>query len=772
MLTLHTWLARLGQIALLASLPLAAQAGSWQNNAALGGFNAVNVYTPDSVSPVGNGRALLIVLHGCTQAHSAFAGAKLEVAAETHGMVVAVPDAMHKAGFSCWDYWNATKSRSFNDYAKLIALANALRNDPVRNIDADQVYIAGLSSGAAFAAQTACLAPDVFAGVAPSAGPAIGTSSNGAFSLENVPPATFKTRCEGYAGTHKPHLATQMALIAHGTADYTVPMGYNEVNSNGFAAVYGVSKLAGTSTINDAPGKTAELHQWQNGRVGMLWLNGLGHAWSGGNGASGSYVGNNSINFADFLGGWFAQHNPRVSHNLPPEISGLSAVEIAGTLSISGTANDADGSVQQVSIQLHGLGTGTPTLVQTLTATLSGNSFSATSAVLVDDLYRITAIATDDEGAGSTPVQITVRVGPEPPAIAPVLSGTTASVAGQCATITGTVTDANQNLASVSVTFSTGGSVSASISGTQYSAQHCNLPGGAQSATVTATDGTALSASTTIGFSIDAGQSGDYNFHIAQGHITWGSGYAACYLAFGTSTFIMHEVAQGNGQCRWVADGAATCQGPVQACSASGGNDGGGDDDGGDDGDGGDNGGGNTGTITATFAALSESRYVKANASGGALEIGNQAGYALGTGWDGKNSRSLLSFDTAQIPDNAVIERVTLGVTRASGLGSPWTGGNTLTIDVKSGCFGASCAIGTDDYAAAATASTVATLAQFSSGGQTSGDFDAAGRAAINLTGKTQLRLRFTSHPAATNYLFLSSTTTPTLHVEYSVPGQ
>lgn len=758
MLNARTWLARLSRIALLSSLlPLAAQAGSWQNNVSLGGFNAVNIYTPDTASPVGSGRALLIVLHGCTQAHSAFSGAKLEVAAETHGMVVAVPDAMHKAGFSCWDYWNATKSRSFNDYAKLIALATTLRQ--TRNIDPSQVYIAGLSSGAAFAAQTACLAPDIFAGVAPSAGPAIGTSSNGAISTcENVPPAQFKQRCETYAGTHQSHLATQIAVIAHGTSDTTVNTCYNEMSANGFANVYGVTKLPGTSTITDSPGKTAELHQWQNGRVAMLWLNGLAHAWSGGIGASGSYIGNQSINFADFLGGWFAQNNARVSRNLPPEIAGLSATEVAGALAIQGTTTDDDGTVQQVSIALHRLGGSGPVLVQTLNASLSGTSFSATSNPLANDLYRVTATATDDEGASSAPAQTTVRVGPPPPPTAPVLSNTTVSLTGQCATVSGTVVDVNENLASVSVAFSAGGTVNAAISGTQYSAQQCNLPGGAQSALVTATDTTALSASDSVAFTIDAGKTGDYNFHIAQGHITWGSGYAACYLAFGTSPFTMREVDSGGGQCRWVADGASSCQGPVQACSSGG------------DGDGGD--GGGTGPSTSSFAALAESKYVKANASGGAIEIGNQSGYALGTGWDAKNSRSILSFDTSQLPDNAVIERVTLTATRASGLGSPWSGGNTLAIDVRTGCFGASCAIGTDDYAAAASASAVATLPQFASGNATSTEFDAAGRSAINRTGKTQLRLRFASHPAANNYLFLSGTTAPTLHVEYSVPGQ
>lgn len=736
---------------LLALLPLLpAHAGNWQNNVAIGGFNSVNLYTPDSVSPVGNGRSLLIVLHGCTQATSAFAGAKLEVAAEAHGMVVAVPDAMHKAGFSCWNYWDSTKARNHQDYAKLIALANALSSDPTRNIDPDQVYIAGLSSGAAFAAQTACLAPHVFAGVAPSAGPAIGTSSNGAFSLENVSPATFKSRCEGYAGSFKPQLATQIAVIAHGTSDTTVPQGYNEISANGFANTYGVSRLTGTSTVQDAPGKTAELHQWQNGRVAMLWLNGLAHAWSGGTGASGSYVGSNSINFADFLGSWFAQHNLRVSHNLPPEITALNAAASGSKLSINGNSSD-DGSVQRVAITIHRIGSGSQVLVQSFDATLSGNGFSATSATLTDDLYQVTAIATDNEGSHSAQVQTTARIGQPPPATAPVLTATSASVAGQCVTIAGTVTDANQDLIGVSVSFSSGGNVAATVTGTSYSAQQCDLPGGAQSAIITATDAASLTASSAVDFSIDAGQTGNYNVHIAQGHITWGSGYAACYLAFGNNAFTMREVAQGNDQCRWVADGAPSCQGPVQVCSTVAG-------------------GEPPEAGAANYSATANSGYVKANASGGAVQVGSLSGYALGTGSDGKNSRSVLSFDTSAIPDNAVIERVYLGVTRSSGAGSPWNGGNALVIDAHAGCLGTACGVATDDYGATATATGVASIAAISSGSATSTDFDASGRASINVAGVTELRLRFTAPPPTNNYLFLSSGSAPVLHVEFSVP--
>ena len=126
-------------------------AGSWQNNQSLGGFTKVNIYTPDSTSSIGQGKALMIVLHGCVQSVDAYLTANLESAAESHGMVIAVPDAMNKAGYSCWSYWQGTKSRTSGDYKNLISLATTLTGDSSRGIDPDQVYIAGLSSGAAFA---------------------------------------------------------------------------------------------------------------------------------------------------------------------------------------------------------------------------------------------------------------------------------------------------------------------------------------------------------------------------------------------------------------------------------------------------------------------------------------------------------------------------------------------------------------------------------------------------------------------------------------------
>lgn len=549
-----------------------AHAGSWQQNVAIGGFNSVNIYTPDTHSPVGSGKALLVVLHGCTQAINSFLTANLEDAAEAHGMVIAVPDATNKAGFGCWSYWQGAVNRSSGDYANLISLASALSGDAARTIDSDQIYIAGLSSGAAFAAQTACVAPDVFAGVAPSAGPTIGTSSSGAISTcETVSQATFKSRCDGYAGaTYRSHFATQMAVVAHGDADTTVNTCYNQQNANGYANLYGVSVVPGTSVISEGPGNTADQTVWDDNRVSMLWLNGLDHSWSGGAGASGSYVADNSLNFATYLGAFFAQNNLRVDRNSGPEINNHSATDAGGLLSISGNALDQEGSVTNIVILIHNLDSGTPVLADTINVIPNQNNgaYSANSMALTNGLYRVDATATDNEGKAGDSATVTVRVGPEPAATAPNLSDIAVSLNGQCATVSGVVVDANQNLNSVTVAFANG-SVTAQVNVNQYQAESCNLPGGANTAITTATDTTGLSTTDSTSFTIDAGVSGDYNSHISLGHISWGNGYSACYLEFGTAAFTMREVAAPNGQCQWVADNAPACSGPVQSCSAN-----------------------------------------------------------------------------------------------------------------------------------------------------------------------------------------------------------
>jgi len=187
---------------------------------------------------------------------------------------------------------------------------------------------------------------------------------------------------------------------------------------------------------------------------------------------------------------------------------------------------------------------------------------------------------------------------------------------------------------------------------------------------------------------------------------------------------------------------------------------------------GGSGGGGGGSPVTVVFNNEdANDGYVKATASGGAPAVGtleSSLGLAIGRGADAKFNRALLSFDTAAIPDGATITAVTVSVAYRSASGNPWgnPAGNTLVVDANSGCIGA-CTIATTDWAAATSSSAVAQILAFSGGSQASTLFAAAGIAAINKIGRTQLRLRFSAEQTATNHVWIDRGAAATLRVTY-----
>lgn len=181
----------------------------------------------------------------------------------------------------------------------------------------------------------------------------------------------------------------------------------------------------------------------------------------------------------------------------------------------------------------------------------------------------------------------------------------------------------------------------------------------------------------------------------------------------------------------------------------------------------------NSGTptpVTATFTSIAaEDGYLKANADGSGAVLGTLSNLALGRGTDGKYNRAFLSFDTSSLPDGATVTRAYLTVGYSSGSGDPWStpAGNTLVLDVNTGTFNAA-STEAADWAAAATASAVASIDRFTAGTKSSGDFSAQGLAAIHRAGKTQLRLRFSQEQTATQYLFVKDSTNAVLTVVYT----
>ncbi len=144
-------------------------------------------------------------------------------------------------------------------------------------------------------------------------------------------------------------------------------------------------------------------------------------------------------------------------------------------------------------------------------------------------------------------------------------------------------------------------------------------------------------------------------------------------------------------------------------------------------------------------------------------------GLQVGRASDLKLSRAILSVDTSAIPDNAVIGRAWLFITKQSTHGDPFNDpvGNVIQIDVRTGCLGGSCATQTSDWNAASTAGSVASIARPGSSVDWSTDFSAAGRAAINKTGITQLRLRFRWDQFLAQNIYVGNGSKARLVVEY-----
>ena len=142
-----------------------------------------------------------------------------------------------------------------------------------------------------------------------------------------------------------------------------------------------------------------------------------------------------------------------------------------------------------------------------------------------------------------------------------------------------------------------------------------------------------------------------------------------------------------------------------------------------------------------------------------------------------KQYRGILSFNTSSLPENAVITKVTLKVKKAGvvGGGNPITVFNGFMVDIKKGNFGtASLELG--DFNTASSKTLGAFKPSLSSGWYAINL--TTGNAYINLTGNTQIRLRFKlddNNNLVANFLKLysgnaGSAARPQLIIEYYVP--
>jgi len=320
--------------AALGGVSLSAQAltpgsGTWvAETATYGTPNLQNayVYVPSNANPavLNNKRALMITLHGCGQtAPGNVISTKFnwETTAEQYGMVVVAPTVPSgttstRTTSGCWDWFGTGWTRTNRDQVPLKKLIDAVKARSNLDIDPNQIYVTGLSSGAGETHVLGCAFPDYFAGVGVNAGPALGSSAFAIFSDPTVSASSIVTNCKAANGNnYNSHFNTQIWNTVYGTGDTIVKPSHNTRNGEGMRSLYGTTSSSTSFSVSG--GGSGTMYKDANGkeRVSLISVSGMAHAWPAGSGGSGggTYVSYTHINYPAWVTAWFFNNNLRVS---------------------------------------------------------------------------------------------------------------------------------------------------------------------------------------------------------------------------------------------------------------------------------------------------------------------------------------------------------------------------------------------------------------------------------------------------------------------------
>ncbi len=537
-------LARLAAaLLILAHAPTQAQVASgpgawsanqtWAADSVNGGSLTGYFYWPASQPVLAGKRALVLVLHGCTQTalgdvinSSTDGGFNWKGVADQYGAVILAPNATGNVyGNHCWDYASTNHNRTAGHDAILLNLVNRFVTNSQYAIDPNQVYVTGLSSGGGETMALGCMAPDIFAGVGINAGPPPGTTTSQiGFVPSGYTSTTAANNCKALAGSNLSKMSTQIASVIWGTGDYTVAQAYGPMDAAAMRGAYGGTFTKGATT-SVATGGSNIPYTDSNGklRTSEITVTGMGHAWPAGpGGQNASYVDATKVNYPAFVMDFWFNNNLRASAVPAPVMTACNATVSGNAATISGSATDAAGTVSSYRVVLNGA---TPVNDP---AAGSGASFSIGYALA--NGYYTGAVTATDGGTGRTSAPCNLAqflVGPVP-AIAPpanltVGARTASTIALSWSAVTGaTGYNIYRNGAKLTATPVAGTSYSSTglAANTTYTFQASALGSGGESALSNPVSGT-----TTSGFVCSATTASNYA-HVQAGRAHASGGYA------------------------------------------------------------------------------------------------------------------------------------------------------------------------------------------------------------------------------------------------------
>ena len=260
------------------------------------------VYTPENYQ-VGTAVPLIVMLHGCLQTPLDLAiGTQMNQLAEQYHFIVAYPQQTSLNNLSlCWNWFDpANQVRGGGEPGILAGIVKEIESHTDRwTIDRHRIYVTGISAGGAMSVILGATYPDIFAAIGVHSGAEYGAITSplngGAAFLQGGPDPIQQGRAAFAAmGSFARVVPT---IVFHGTNDLVsapingkqVVQQWMETDSLASQGNYQADFNAPSSTTNgQVPGgHSYTIYTWNdnNGNeVQEYWLiNGMGHAWSGGN---------------------------------------------------------------------------------------------------------------------------------------------------------------------------------------------------------------------------------------------------------------------------------------------------------------------------------------------------------------------------------------------------------------------------------------------------------------------------------------------------------
>ena len=241
---------------------------------------------------------LIVLIHGCRQTWEEIAHAtRITGLADEMGCVVLLPHQHPRANaWGCWNWFDRATAGGHGETAILLAQVRAARRK--YRIHPRRVYVAGLSSGGALATVLGIRKPSAIAGVIAHSGISCGAASSPLAAL-GVLKKGADTDVVGIARDARagcdPDSLPVPVLVIQGSADDVVAP-FNAVQLvrqylalNGHPAADAGNRdelpLPDRRVLAPADTRTVTTSEWTvNGRLVArhVLIDGLGHAWSGG----------------------------------------------------------------------------------------------------------------------------------------------------------------------------------------------------------------------------------------------------------------------------------------------------------------------------------------------------------------------------------------------------------------------------------------------------------------------------------------------------------